>query len=142
MASHLLIGPGKFGLGFAGDLFSRVGKLNTVILSRSPSSHGKSSTDAVLRDECLARHKSYRLCYDGTTFEEVGGVEILQCDYLEPSAQALFEFTKDDLRIITVSVPEGGLQDIAALLAKGIQERLRARPESEASRCSSVCQRR
>lgn len=130
MARHILVGPGKFGLGFAGDLFARVGQLQTVIISRSASAQSrKTSTDSVLRDVRIASNKSYRVRYDGKDYRAVEGIELLQCNFLAPTDDVISEFAKEELEIVTVSVTETGLDDVAVLLARGIEARIKALPE-------------
>lgn len=129
MARHILVGPGKFGLGFAGDLFARVGQLDTVIVSRSASGQSrKTSTDSVLRDERIALDKAYRVRYDAKHYRAVAGIELLQCNFLAPTRDITGEFAKEELEIVTVSVTEAGLDDVAVLIARGIEERIRALP--------------
>lgn len=130
MARHILVGPGKFGLGFAGDLFARVGQLQTVIISRSASAQSrKTSTDSVLRDVRIASNKSYRVRYDGKDYRTVEGIELLQCNFLAPTDDVISEFAREELEIVTVSVTETGLDDVAVLLARGIEARIKALPE-------------
>lgn len=130
MASHILIGPGKFGLGFAGDLFARVGRLDTLILSRS-ADQPRTSIDSIVRDERIKANQSYRIRYDGKNLSDVCGIKLFQCNFLGVPQSIVDEFTKEELKIITVSVPESGLVDAARLLARGITERLRVHPEKK-----------
>ena len=126
MPEHILIGPGKFGLGFAGDLFCRLGKLDTLLVSRA-SRDDSSNTDSVIRDSRLNNDKKYyiRFSADATTDEPkvVDSLEFLTTDYNEPSTSFIDAFSDSCLKLVTIAVDDSAFKYVAALLFKGFRAR-------------------
>jgi hypothetical protein len=57
------------------------------------------------------------------------GLRMKRCNFRAPSEEIVPELLADDLRVITVSVPENAMEEVAFLLATAIAERLSAFPE-------------
>jgi mannitol-1-phosphate/altronate dehydrogenase len=129
MPQHIIIGPGKLGLGFSGDLFARSGGLSTSIISRTAKTKS-SPISSVVRDERIKQDRSYRVNY-GDREKTVSNIKLLSCNYADPSEEVLSEFTDIDLKLITVTVPDAGLHDVSLLLARCLEARIRKIPHQK-----------
>lgn len=119
---HLIIGPGKFGLGFAGELAARVGWKSTLVL-RGP--RGDSQKGEI--QERLLTRRCYRVKWfdkpDDDAVEVSGLQAVTVTDFSHPGEAILRAFTEPELCLISVAVGAQALRSVAPLIARGLQAR-------------------
>lgn len=117
---HLVIGPGKFGLGFAGDLAHRAGWRTAVVFREGCSPN---STDHF---KSITHHRQYDIRYFGHTEAHSIDVDAISTSYSSLGAVARDAFTSPQLKLISVTVPHDAVKDVGALLAEGLLARSQA----------------
>jgi mannitol-1-phosphate/altronate dehydrogenase len=117
-ARHVHIGTGKFGLGFVGYFSHRLG-FATSLLNRA---HENSSA----RNKKLHDHRKYRIKY----FDQESRQELIQfedCTSIssgqETSGRAVELISDPKTKLLTTSVGESHLKNLAPIIASGLQAR-------------------
>lgn len=115
---HILVGPGKFGLGCVGLLAHEAG-WNSLYIARGPSS---SDPEAVERNTSLLAQGKYLVSLPAREIT-VDSFQFKAFDFRKPDPYFLEAFRSERLQLVSVCTPANAIDDVAIILAHGFKAR-------------------
>jgi len=124
MPAHVHIGTGKFGLGFVG-YFSNNLSLSTAFLNRTPK-----IDSSRIRNEKLQMRREYLIDYYDTGERDTVRFECLEFfgGTQEHTDKSVGLIADENTKLVTTTVGESQLSEVAPLIAQGLQQRSNDRP--------------
>jgi len=117
MPAHVHIGTGRFGLGFVGHFSQELCSPRTF-LNRTPKTEGSR-----VRNEKLQNHRQYSIAYYDTNDTEAVTFDSLGFFGPENPESVINVIADPSTDLLTTTVGESQLSEVATLIALGLQKR-------------------